>query len=219
MQRITLVGVVMGVAVALVTVFSSDALAKKPKIYPSFEEVNTARILEPGDPLLLKSSDLLITTNVGNITCENARLSGPLQNNGLKTDGFLINAGTFTSASAGPCPSTMPLGPATFTIAPPKGGWPGTANTNGKEKVTGPLMFTAKFEPLGGTTVTCTWSATRVKATFNPDGQPIEVRISAAKFKRVSGEVACPKKARLSGDFELSTHEPGSNKQFAVALG
>ncbi len=218
MMRIKLVVSVLGVAFTAATVFSSDASAKRVKVFPSFREFSTGRILEPGDPLLLKASDLLITTTEGNITCEDGRLTATLQNNGLKADGFLVTGATFHDAGGGPCPSTTPLGAATITSAPPKGGWPGLAKTSGKAKVTGPLVLTAVFEPQPGQTVTCTWSATRVKPTFIPNGQPIEARISDAKFKRSGTEAACPKKALLSADYNLTTQEPGSSKQVAVSM-
>lgn len=219
MMRIKLVVSVVGVAFTAVMVFSSGALAKKVKVFPSFREFSTGRILEPGDPLVFKASDLLITTTEGNITCEDGRLTATLQNNGLNADGFLVTGAAFHDVAGGPCSSTTPLGAATITAAPPKGGWPGLAKArSGQAKVTGPVVLTAMFEPQPGQTVTCTWSATRVKATVIPNGQPIEARVSSAKFKRLGTEAACPKKAYLSADYNLTTREPGASKQVAVSM-
>jgi hypothetical protein len=219
MMRIKLVVSVLGVAFTAVTVFSSDALAKTVKVFPSFKEFSTGRILVPGDPLVLKASDLLITTTEGNIACEDGRMTATLQNNGLRTDGFLVTGASFHNAGNGPCPSTTPLGAATITTAPPKGGWPGLAKArNGIAKVTGPLILTATFKPQPLLSVTCTWSATRVKATFIPNGQPIEVRVSDAKFKRLGTEAACSKSVFLSADYNLTTQEPVSSKQVAVSM-
>jgi hypothetical protein len=187
------------------------------RVFPSLREWSTGRILEPGTPLQFKASNVLITTSEGNITCEDGRLNGPLQNNGLHSDGFTVNAAAFHDAKGGSCPSTTPLGPATITTEPPKGGWPGVAKTNGKTSVTGPLVLTANFEP-SGVPVTCTWSDTKVRATFIPNGTPIEVRVSNAKFKRAGSLATCPKKAFLSADFNLTTPEPGTSKQTLVSM-
>jgi hypothetical protein len=218
MLRIKLVASVLGVALAAVTMFSSDASAKA--LIPSFREFATGRVLEPGEALLFKASDLLITTAEGNITCEDGRLNATLQNNGLRADGFLVTGATFHAAKGGECPSSTPLGAATITSAPPKGGWPGLAKArSGHTKVTGPVALTAKFEPTSGQKVTCIWSATKVKATFIPNGTPIEVRVSAAKFKRqVTADVACPKTVFLSADYNLTVKEAGGSKQVAVSM-
>jgi hypothetical protein len=85
-------------------------------------------------------------------------------------------------------------------------------------KVTGPVQLTATFEPQPSQTLTCTWSATKIKATVIPNGQPLEARVSSAKFKRVGTDAACPKTIFLSADYNLTTPEPGSNKQVAVSM-
>src|SRR5205823_1738748 len=103
-----------------------------------------------------------------------------------------------------------------ITANPPKGDWPGVAKmVRGTAKVTGPVELTVKFEPPSGPTVTCIWSATRVKATFIPNGQPVEARVSNAKFKRLGTEAACPKTALLTADYNLTTKEAGGSKQVA----
>jgi hypothetical protein len=216
-MRIKLVVPMVGVACAAVTALSSSAPASNAKVFPSFRELSTGRILEPGNQLLFKASDVLITTKTGNITCEDARLTATLQNNQLKEDGFLVTAATFHNAGGEPCPSSMGFGAATITTAPPTGGWPGQARTNGKAKVTGPIELTVMFEP-PGMTITCTWSATRIKATFIPNGTPLEVRVSDAKFKRVGTDATCPKSAFLSADFAMTTPAGGSGKQTAVSM-
>jgi hypothetical protein len=216
MIRVKLVVSVL-VAFTGLQIFSSDALAKK--VFPSFREFSTGRILEPGAPLQFKASDLLITTTEGTIACEDGRLTATLQNNTLSADGFLVTAAAFHNTKGEPCPSTTPLGAATITTAPPKGGWPGLAKArSGQAKVTGPVVLTAMFEPHPGQTVTCNWSATKVRLTFIPNGQPIEVRVSNAKFKRLGTEPACPKRAFLSADYNLTTQEPQSSKQVAVSM-
>jgi hypothetical protein len=203
MVRIKLVVSVAGAACVAATILSSNALAGKAKVYPSFREVGTRTLLEAGDPLTFKSSAVVIATTEGNITCEVGVLKGTLQNNGLKTDNFVVNNTTFHAAGGGPCPSTTPLGPAKITAEPPKGGWPGVAKIRGKASVIGPLVLTAKFEPPSAT-ITCTFSATKAKATFVPDGTPIQVHVSA-KFKRSAVVPGCPKSAALSGTFALTS--------------
>jgi hypothetical protein len=217
MLRTKLVVSVLGVAIAAVAVFSADALAKLP--IPSFREFSTGRILQPGNPLLFKASDLLLTTSEGNITCEDGRLNATLQNNGLSGDGFLVTGASFHDVGGAACPSTTPLGAATITSSPPKGDWPGVAKAkSGHAKVTGPVVLTAMFEPQPGQTVTCTWSATKVKSTFIANGQPIEARVSDAKFKREGTEAACPKVMFLSADYSLTTPEPETSKQVPVSM-
>ena len=218
MIRVKLVVSVL-VAFTALQILSPDAVARKVKYFPSFREFSTGRILEPGAPLQLKASDLLITTTEGTIACEDGRLTATLQNNTLSADGFLVTAAVFHNAKGEPCPSTTPLGAATITTAPPKGGWPGLAKArSGQAKVTGPVVLTATFEPHPGQTVTCNWSATKVRLTFIPNGQPIEARVSNAKFKRLGTEAACPKRAFLSADYNLTTQEPHSSKQVAVSM-
>jgi hypothetical protein len=216
MLRIKLVVAVVGIAVMAVTLLCSSALARV-RVFPSFREWNTGRALEPGTPLQLKASDVLITTTDGNITCEDGRLNATLQNNGLHSDGFVVNAAVFHNSKNEPCPSTTPMGPATITTEPPHGGWPGRAKTNGKADVVGPLVLTVVFES-SGVAVTCTWSDTKVRATFIPNATPIEVRVSNAKFKRVGTLATCPKRAFLSADFNLTTPEPGTSKQTPVSM-
>src|SRR3984893_6303708 len=139
MLRIKLVVSTLGVAIAALAVFSANAMAKP--VIPSFREFSTGRILAPGNSLLFKASDLLITTAEGNISCEDGRLTSTLQNNGLGADGFLVTGATFHNAGGEACPSTTPLGAATITTSPPKGGWPGLAKAKrGRAKVTGPLV-------------------------------------------------------------------------------
>jgi hypothetical protein len=196
---------------------SSEAFAAR--VRPSFREFATARALEPGNPLQLRASDLVITTTEGNITCEDARMPGTLQNNGLSSDNFLVSDATFKASGGGPCASTTPLGSVKITASPPKGGWPGLARTSsGKVKIIGPIALNATFEPPSHPTVSCIWSATKVKATFNVDSQPIVVRVLGAKFKRSGGEIACPKTIRMSADYNLTTKEQGGTKQVAVSV-
>jgi hypothetical protein len=217
MMRIKLVASVLGVAAVATSVLSSDASAKTP--LPSFREFSTGRILAPGEALLLKASDLLITTAAGNISCEDGRFNATLQNNGLSADGFLVTGAAFHAAGGGPCPSTMALGAARIASAPPKGGWPGLAKArSGRTKVTGPVALVVTFEPQPKQTVTCNWSATKVKSTFIPNGQPIELRVAAAKFKRLGKELACPKTIFLSADYNLTVKEAGGSKQVAVSM-
>ena len=219
MVRINLVGSVVVSACVAVAVLSSNALAGKVKVYPSFREAGTGTLLEGGDPLTFKSSAVVIATMEGNITCEVGVLKGTLQNNGLRADGFLVTGAAFHAGGGGPCASSTPLGAATITTAPPKGGWPGLAKAkSGHSKVTGPLVLTGEFEPAPGQKVTCTWSATKVKATFIPNGQPIEARVSAAKFKRQGTDTTCPKTIFLSADYNLTVKELGGSKQVAVSV-
>ena len=217
MLRIKLVASVLGVALAAVTMFSSDASAKAP--IPSFREFATGRVLVPGEALLFKASDLLITSAEGNITCEDGRLNATLQNNGFKADNFLVTGATFRDAKGGDCPSSTPLGAAMITSAPPAGDWAALAKArNGQAKVSGPVALTAVFEPSPSQTVTCTWSAKKVKATFIPNGTPIEVRVSAAKFKRQGTDATCPKTVFLNADYNLTVKEAGGSKQVAVSM-
>ena len=216
-MRSKLVASVLGVCLTGAIVFCPGALAVK--VFPTFREFSTGRILEPGSSLLFKARNLLISKPDGNITCEDGRFTGTLQNDGLRADGFLVTGAAFHAEGGGPCPSTAPLGAATITSTAPKGGWPGLAKAkSGKLKVTGPLVMTAQFEPQPGQEVTCTWSATRVKATVIPNGQPIVARVSAAKFKRSGTNAACSKSMLLSADYELTTKEGGVGKQVAVSM-
>ena len=216
MMRSKLVVSALGVALVPVTLFSSAASAKV-KIFPSLREFTTGRILVSGEPLQFKASDLLLATKEGNIACEDGRLTAKLQSNSLKEDSFVVTAAAFHDAKNGPCPSSLPgLGPATITSDPPPGGWAGVVkSTSGQAKVMGQVVLTAKFEPHPGQTLTCVWSATKFKLTWIPNGQPIEARISNAKFKRSGTTVGCPKTAHLSADYNLTA---GAGKQVAVSM-
>jgi hypothetical protein len=203
MVRIKLVVSALGVACAAIAVLSSSALAVV-KAVPSFREEGTGKLLGAGDPLVFKTTttSVVFATSEGNITCEDGRLNGTLQNNGLKADNFVLT-GTKFSSSGGPCSSTTPLGAGKITAEPPKGGWAGLAKIKGKATVTGPIQLTGKFEP-SGATITCTWSAKKLKATFVPNGLPIQVTVSG-KFKRTAIVPGCPKTAALTGTFALSS--------------
>jgi hypothetical protein len=201
----------------LLAVFATGALAAssasaKPYSPLAYNNGGVILPIEKGDPAYLTASNAVLTTSAGDLTCASSQLTGAFQSNNLKIDTFELTGGTFDS-----CTSTTGLGNPTITGGPWSPPWTGTLDVaNGKNTVTGALMFTAVFDTPAGT-VSCSWSAGKVKGRFNHDGNPINIQTTGQKFSLVAGSNSmCPAKGKLTATWALTTKPVGSESFFDV---
>jgi hypothetical protein len=213
--RLKITILALAVVGPLSALLAPGALAIKKPIPPLAIEPTRPVILNPGDPLKWLTSDAMLSTPAGSISCSSGELDGTLTSNGMKMDGFTINAASFNNGPgpAGPTPCTSPLGPATISFPP---GFMSTGSfkpQNGKMDSIGPMSFSADFTPTG---LMCTWSASKVKGMFNHDGSAVMVTVMNQKFKLSAGSDSCPGKGAFTGSFSLLGEKAGATSFFDV---
>ena len=159
-----------------------------------------------GSDIIAQSVDPVLAVEHGsNLTCSQVSLGLTLEGNNLKNDPFMNNGSSASDCSYGGVGATVTIGSG-FT-----GGWA----FNGKSTITGPVNVTASIDEQGGM-LQCTWSASKLKNSFNANGKPITVQTTNQKF--TGSDPGCPRKAKLTASWSLTVQFPGG-PAFPVVLG
>jgi len=154
------------------------------------------------------SHNLVFTTGSGNLECTTVELEGTVNKNGEKKD---VNAITrseeFGGESPAPsCKTAFGPGPTHSANLP----WESIASSKGYEVKGKKISFTTEFLVLPPPDNTCTFEASKNKATWSSPltttPQIEKVVVTAQKFKHnkkaADQAEACPTEGTLSGSFE-----------------
>lgn len=164
---------------------------------------------------------LLMTTPIGNITCDTATLTGPLLTNSIANP-----VGEITTAQfEGPTPNstcTGPLGAVTVTPSHSSSGslpWclkvkaEDILEVYGKPAAgchsaeTKPISFTLHT---GG--LTCVYQRTSVTATYTTHPADAVATVNGVLFKKSSGSIFCPEEGTLKMAFTLTLDPNGKHE-------
>ncbi len=208
MRRIGILVIALASVVAFSAMSVASASAKKVVILAQEEDA-----LPNGTIIEDFSSNLITTSEAGNLECEESTITWELTANSLPkvlgANATDLESGNF-EGKPGACKTS--LGAATVTA----GGYPWSVallkNGKGEIKGTPKVKFTAKWLPgSAGYPVACTFEATKVKFTWNaPKSEEVPTKevkltVTKAKFKAPKGGVPlCPKKGELSGEFNMT---------------
>ena len=174
--------------------------------------------IERGDPIHFRASAPEFVTPAGTIQCQDGELDATLLSNGFKTDQFEAAGGaSFGGGPQGGSCSSAALGNVSVNVTP--GVWLGTLQTSGKSQLySSPnLAFSLSY----GAGVVCHYAAASVKGKFNTDGSAIALSTAKQTFKLAAGadnSHGCPKTARLTATWQLTTSLPGSAEEYPVIL-
>ena len=174
--------------------------------------------IERGRPLTFRASNAEFTTSAGTIQCPSGELDATLLSNGFKTDQFEAAGGaSFGGGPQGGTCSSAALGNVSVNVT--TGVWLGTLQTSGKSQIySSPnLAFSLSY----GAGVVCHYAAASVKGKFNTDGSAIALSTAKQTFKLEAGadnSHGCPKTARLTATWQLTTSLPGAAEEYPVIL-
>lgn len=172
--------------------------------------------LAVGSPVTGQSSNVVLTTSSGNITCQTADLAGTVtQNNGTEVKGEITSASYTGTGTSGRCTSTISdlLGgtvTAQFTVETLPHCIAVTAGaamishinacTAGQN-----LRFTLHlFSHLPGPIGTCTFESASVTTEYTTNGIAAALHATEQPFTSSSGGI-CPSVAKLDQDITLTT--------------
>ncbi len=169
-----------------------------------------------GDPLSIVSEGAVTFTGKNLVVnCPQGELNGSI----IVVKGNLqasIAGASF--GGAGGCSSSG--GPATMSGGPAPGAvLTQTLRTNGKGQLAGGLELNISLEEGG---LSCSYSSTPIKSTFNVDGEPIDLELPRPpKFKvKSDSPKPCPKTGTLSQNiWSLSAGSPASGQGQLVFVG
>ena len=195
-----------------------DVVPKFSKLYLAYKSPVHVGPIERGDPIYFRATNVELSASRAKIQCASGQLTGAMLTNGFKTDQFEVTEGaSFNGGPGGGSCTSATLGNVVVDMTP--GQWSGTFKTSGTTSLNGAPGLELGLAYGAGTA--CHYTATSIKGHFNTNGSPIAVSTARAPFKLDSGAPntqGCPKTARLTATWQLTTSLPGSGEEFPVIL-
>ena len=187
MGRVRACGAVLGVAVVLGCLTGANAWAGTGLLKTA------AGSLGPGALLQLRSSDLTLSSPVGNVECETAILAGTLNGNSGSSAKATVSESTTSGCHVGLSSATLK-----FTGLP----WSAGFTAKGLLEIKGVVGVQIEYPAAGlecaGTT------AKGLIGSFGKSG-PVDPMFTEVPVKLVTGKGECPPEGKLGGTFAMTS--------------